>query len=130
MNKSTGITISLIFVILFSVYVGYRSIWPLDKPKVRIINESQHLFDSVLISNSGSNSVNLGQLKPNQSLMGTFEINTEGDGNYQVLAYQDSMEIKKSGFGYFTNGGSLDRQFTFLIKPDLTTEISDGEYSY
>lgn len=110
------------------MYVGYRSIWPLDKPKVRIINESQQSFDSVLISTSGSNWVNIGPLKPNQSLKSTFAIDTEGDGNYQVLAYQDSMAIIKSGFCYFTIGGSLDRQFTFLIKPNLTTEISDSEY--
>ena len=47
-----------------------------------------------------------------------FDKNKKGDGCYSILAYKKDSAVISQGFGYYTNGASLDREFNISIMKD------------
>ncbi|MGB3608339.1 MAG: hypothetical protein WA775_02655 [Psychroserpens sp.] len=70
------------------------------------------------------------KIEPNQSIVDFLSMtNNKNDGSY-TLEFTRANGIKESKrFGYYTNGGSLDRWVEFKIKNDtITRKFSGPEY--
>ena len=67
------------------------------------------------------------KIKPNQSVADFLSMkNNKHDGSY-TLEFTRFNGIKESrGFGYYTNGGALDRWVEFEIQNDTITRKFSG----
>ena len=96
-----------------------------------IENKSDFPIESVKFSTSEKLAVIVfDRIEPNQSVAEFLTMkNNKHDGSY-TLEFTRSNGIKESrGFGYYTNGGALDRWVEFEIQNDtITRKISGTGY--
>ena len=93
-----------------------------------IENKSDFLIENVKFSTSEKLTImEFDKIEPNQSVADFLSMkNNKHDGSY-TLEFTRSNGIKESrGFGYYTNGGALDRWVEFEIQNDTITRIFSG----
>ena len=93
-----------------------------------IENKSDFPIESVKFSTSEKLAVIVfDRIEPNQSVAEFLTMkNNKHDGSY-TLEFTRSNGIKESrGFGYYTNGGALDRWVEFEIQNDTITRKFSG----
>ena len=93
-----------------------------------IENKSDFPIESVKFSTSEKLAVIVfDRIEPNQSVADFLSMkNNKHDGSY-TLEFTRSNGIKESrGFGYYTNGGALDRWVKFEIQNDTITRNFSG----
>ncbi|QGY45264.1 hypothetical protein GM418_16770 [Maribellus comscasis] len=90
------------------------------EPKLKIINNSPISYDTIKIFSNADKPFLLTNVKPNKVLKGKilFDEMDQSDGAYIIeLIKQGDVERQKS-FGYYTNGGALNRKFIITIEQD------------
>lgn len=91
-----------------------------DNPKIKIQNKSSIILDSVLVYVTPENktvfkNINISEIK--RGII-SFKNVPNTDGGYLVQVFKNGDLIKENGFGYYTNGKSLDYGFNITIKND------------
>jgi len=108
---------SIIISILIS---NLLSCLPKNEPDVLIVNKTNVTFDSIRVFANDKNPTTFYSLRENEKVKGkiVFDKNKKGDGCYSILAYKKDSVVISQGFGYYTNGASLDREFNISIMKD------------
>lgn len=106
----------VLFCCLFLVY----SCLPKKEPRVIIVNNTKITLDSVKVFANSNNPTTFFSLKENEKVKGriVFDRNKKGDGSYSILVYKKDSIFVSKGFGYYTNGASLNYRFDIKIEPD------------
>ena len=113
--------IIIVFVVLF-----LNSCLPKEKPHVVIKNKTKHTFDSIMVYTSIKLPTVFYSVEPNSIVKGVFLFDKDkyGDGNYKIAIYRNGSLYQNKGFGYYTNGGSLNRRFKIIIETDSIKVVS------
>ena len=88
--------------------------------EVKIENNSRTLITDVEFTTTENlNSIKINQIEPGESINDFLNMkDNQSDGGYILNFKTANGEIKQSGAGYYTNGGSLDNRIIFLIEND------------
>jgi hypothetical protein len=98
-----------------------------DNAIFEITNNTSEKIDSLFITNSHNDSVNLSHLyylKPKETTKITIDMtNAEGDGDYNLhFKSNHNWHIKR--FGYFTNGSQTEKLITIQINENDSITIN------
>jgi len=106
----------ILFVLTFSMFGCFIR----DNPKVKVVNKSNLILDSVVVFAASNEKTIFKKIKINEKQHGkiSFKNIPNVDGGYMVQVYYNGFLIKERGFGYYTNGGSLDYGFDIIIEKD------------
>lgn len=93
---------------------------PLNQPILIVENKSEMTFDSIETYTSVNLLTTFYSVKPNEKIEGKilFDKTNKDDGCYKIIVYNDGGIFRKECFGYYTNGGALNRVFTITIEKD------------
>ncbi len=108
-----------LFIIL--ILVISSCILPRESPIVNIKNDTNETFSQIKVfSNSIDNPTEFHDVSPREIVKGKIKFKEEdkSDGGYLLFLFKSDSIYKKYGFGYYTNGASLDREFNIIIKND------------
>lgn len=119
--KSIKKSLLIIIIIVFC-----KSCIPINEPKLIIENNSNTTFDSIKVYTSIKLPTSFYSLKPNQKTNGSilFDKTNKDDGCYKIIIYSKGHIFKRECFGYFTNGASLNREFSIKIEKDTIKVFS------
>jgi len=98
-----------------------------SNPKFTIKNNSGTTLDSVSIATSnGLSPSTTSNLNNGETFSGEiiFGDNLIGDGNYIIEIFSNDTLVRSKGFGYYTNGASLNVSFDVTIFKDSISVIS------
>jgi len=111
-------------ICIFLVYCFFSCVK--DQPAIRIVNNSGIAYDSIQIFASEHKKTVFKNVKPKDKMNGiiAFDDKNIGDGCYKLLLFKDGDLFKNECFGYYTNGGSLDRKFNITIETDTIKIVS------
>ncbi len=106
--------------ILFFISLSFYGCILSDNPKVKVVNKSNLLLDSIVVFATPSDKTIFKKIRINEKKYGTISFKNvpNTDGGYMIQTYKDGIIIKERGFGYYTNGGSLDYGFSIVIEKD------------
>lgn len=92
-----------------------------------IENKSDFPIENVRFSTSENLAeLKFDKIKPNRDISEFLTMkNNKSDGNY-VLEFTQNGKKKTQGYGYYTNGGALDKWVEFEIKNDTVTQKFSG----
>ncbi len=91
-----------------------------DNPKLKVYNKSDSSIDSIYVYAVIEDKTIIKNINSGEKRFGTifFEKVPNADGAYMVKVFNNGKVIKETGFGYYTNGASLDYGFKIEIKND------------
>lgn len=98
-----------------------------SNPKFTIKNNSGITLDSVSIATSNSLSPSTTSNLKNEEIFSgeiIFGNNLTGDGNYIIEIFNNDTLVRSKGFGYYTNGASLNASFDVTIFRDSISIVS------
>ena len=97
-----------------------------DNPIISISNKSQATYDSIKVFTSINSQIVFMKVKPKDVVKGkiVFDKKNTADGEYHVQLFLNGKMVIEKGFGYFTNGASLNRSFKIIIEADTIRIIS------
>jgi len=98
---------------------------------VEIINKSNSAINNVKFTTSERlEIVEIEKIEPNETISEFLSMKyNKSDGGYFIEFTREDGKIEKSGGGYYTNGGSLDRWVKCEIQKDTTLiEFSGTRY--
>lgn len=107
-------------IIVLILISNLLSCLPKSEPNVLIVNKTNMTFDSIRVFANDKNPTTFYSLRENEKVKGriVFDRNKKGDGTYSVLVYKNGNVINSQGFGYYTNGASLNYSFKIKIEKD------------
>ena len=88
-------------------------------PTFTVVNRSGAVIDSLTISNLEGYSKTFRSIEPGAIVDGCIDMQGTPpvDGSYGLYVYQEGKRVVK-GFGYYTNGASLDYHFGISVERD------------
>ncbi len=106
---------SIIVLVLF-----LNSCLPKKTPHLVIENNTKYTFDSIMAYTTVKLPTVFYSVEPNSIVKGVFlfDKDKQGDGNYKIAIYRNGSLFQNKGFGYYTNGASLNRKFNISIETD------------
>lgn len=106
-------------IILFITLSTLISCLLRDDPIIKIKNNSDKTIDSIEVFAYPTHKTIFKDIKPNKKVKGIIKLYglSNNDGGYIIKTYSNN-QMKQQGFGYFTNGGSLDYGFKAFIEND------------
>ncbi|AMC10252.1 hypothetical protein Lupro_02835 [Lutibacter profundi] len=107
---------NLISIIVLASLIGCIR----DNPKIKIQNKSSVKLDSVIVYATSQDKTVFKNIEIREKKQGiiSFKNVPKTDGGYLIQVFKDGNLIKENGFGYYTNGGSLNYGFNIMIKND------------
>jgi hypothetical protein len=104
----------LVLLIISSCHFGKNGIL------VEIKNTSGETIHNVTFSSDRKTKLEIEKIKPNESVEEFLDMtnNQKGDGSYGLIFERANGKKERTGGGYYTNGGSLDRKVVCEIKKD------------
>lgn len=107
-------------IIISLLTLNFLSCLPKSEPDVVIVNNTNSSFDSIRVFANNSKPTTFFSLGENEKVKGKIEFDRKkkGDGSYSILAYNKGSVVRSQGFGYYTNGASLNYAFKIVIKKD------------
>jgi len=89
---------------------------------VEIVNNSNSTITNIKFTTSERlEFVEIEKIKPNETISEFLSMKyNKSDGGYFIEFTRADGKMEKSGGGYYTNGGSLDRWVKFEIQNDTT----------
>lgn len=91
-----------------------------DEPLVVLINESGEQYDSAQVFSTPNLPTTFNMLTTDDRRKGVilFDKTIQSDGTYGIKLYKGSEVVRSRYFGYYTNGGSLNKNFKITIERD------------
>jgi hypothetical protein len=91
-----------------------------NEPTVTLINDSREKYDSVQVFSSVALPTTFTKFKPGDKRSGRihFDAKKKNDGAYGLKLYKGNEVIRSRYFGYYTNGASLNSNFTIRVESD------------
>lgn len=82
-------------------------------------NSKTAITDVEFTTSENLNSIKINKIEPGESVNDFLNMeDNQSDGGYILNFKTANGEIKQSGVGYYTNGGSLDGRIMFSIEND------------
>ena len=93
-----------------------------------IENKSDSIIENVKFTTSENLTVmEFDKIEPNQSVEDFLSMKyNKSDGSYVLKFTRANGKMESQGYGYYTNGGALDRWVEFEIKNDTVTRKFSG----
>lgn len=113
------IKINTLFCFLFLIISACD--FPKNGINVEIRNLSDKTVEDIKVYTSDNRAtLKFEEIKPGESVEKLLNMNNtaNSDGSYVLELRRQNGTLAKSGGGYYTNGGALDRKIIFLIKND------------
>ena len=91
-----------------------------NEPTVTLINDSREKYDSVQVFSSAVLPTTFTDILPDEERSGKihFDAKNQNDGAYGLKLYKGNEVIRSRYFGYYTNGASLNSNFTIRVESD------------
>lgn len=119
---------NIVYIILILIFYSCQILENENGLEFSIENKSDFTIKNIKFTTSEKLPVlNFKEIKPDGKVSNFLNMqNNKHDGSYVLTFTQENGKTVSKGFGYYTNGGSLDKRAKFVIKNDTVISKFSG----